>query len=380
MHGTRNMYSILKLNTSKGTTQQTLKHDNAALAKKSGYVFPLILFATLAVGLFIVTITQFQSSNRLKYQHLNNYQSAFNIAYSALVEVLADIQSRQWSNRSFKTGPKDKSADLFGGRYDLRVENHDTLEYVFNTKVRVAYKNKKHLFYWRLKYNPNLLDFTSLFVPIFFEDFQNSATIPANPDELDELVDKKLEQREENRPKVIEIAETLKPTPTIKEALKKVGINADNVNHAEQVRPAGTVIDLPLADLALKDLAQLVADIDSEATYVIKDLHFEGDIAELNAEQMLLLDTLAELLQSKPDCKIELRGHTTGVVGTAEGNMIFSIARAQNVADYLQNAGIEADRMTVKGFGRTQPIASNDTLEGQAKNRRVEFVLSEDPS
>lgn len=380
MHGTRNMYNILKLNTSKGTTQQTLKHDNGALAKKSGYVFPLILFATLAVGLFIVTITQFQSSNRLKYQHLNNYQSAFNIAYSALVEVLADIQSRQWSNRSFKTGPKDKSADLFGGRYDLRVENHDTLEYVFNTKVRVAYKNKKHLFYWRLKYNPNLLDFTSLFVPIFFEDFQNPATIPANPDELDELVDKKLEQREENRPKVIEIAETLKPTPTIKEALKKVGINADNVNHAEQVRPAGTVIDLPLADLALKDLAQLVADIDSEATYVIKDLHFEGDIAELNAEQMLLLDTLAELLQSKPDCKIELRGHTTGVVGTAEGNMIFSIARAQNVADYLQNAGIEADRITVKGFGRTQPIASNDTLEGQAKNRRVEFVLSEDPS
>ncbi|MDD2997894.1 MAG: OmpA family protein [Candidatus Riflebacteria bacterium] len=374
------MYNILKLTTSKGTTQQTLKHDNAALAKKSGYVFPLILFATLAVGLFIVTITQFQSSNRLKYQHLNNYQSAFNIAYSALVEVLADIQSRQWSNRSFKTGPKDKSADLFGGRYDLRVENHDTLEYVFNTKVRVAYKNKKHLFYWRLKYNPNLLDFTSLFVPIFFEDFQNSATIPANPDELDELVDKKLEQREENRPKVIEIAETLKPTPTIKEALKKVGINADNVNHAEQVRPAGTVIDLPLADLALKDLAQLVADIDSEATYVIKDLHFEGDIAALNAEQMLLLDTLAELLQSKPDCKIELRGHTTGVVGTAEGNMTFSIARAQNVADYLQNAGIEADRITVKGFGQTQPIASNDTLEGQAKNRRVEFVLSEDPS
>ncbi len=329
--------------------------------------------------MFIVTITQFQSSTRLKYQHLNDYQSAFNIAYSALVEILADIQAKQWSNRAFKAGPVDKSADLFGGRFDLRVEDHDSVEFVFNVKVRVSYKNKKHLFYWRLTYNPNLLDFTRLFVPIFYEDFSGSAAVAADPDDLDNLVDKKLKDRDDNRPKVKEITDNLKPSTTIEEALKKVGISTDKVRPSDQERPAVTVVNLPAASLPLKDIEQLLADISPETTHVIKALHFGGDVAQLDADQKLLLDTLAEVLKDRPDLKIELRGHTTGVVGTAEGNMEFSIERAQNVADYLVSVGIPANRMTVKGFGRTQLIASNATLEGQAKNRRVEFVLNEKP-
>lgn len=339
----------------------------------------MILFATLAVGMFIVTITQFQSSTRLKYQHLNDYQSAFNVAYAALVEVLADIQSKQWSNRSFKAGPVNKNADLFGGSYNLRVEDHDSVEFMFNVKVRVTYKNKKHLFYWRLCYNPNLLDFTQLVIPVFYEDFSNSPLAAADPDDLDEYVDKKIENREDNLPKVNEIANNLKPSPTIEEALKKVGIDPENVRPTGQERPPATTVNLPDANLPLKEIEQLLAEISPEAAHVIKALHFGGDVAELDADQKVLLEALAEILGDRPDVKIELRGHTTGVVGTPESNMIFSIERAQNVADYLISLGIPANRISVKGFGQNQPIASNETLEGQAKNRRVEFVVKEDP-
>ena len=345
---------------------------------KSGYIFPMILFASLAVGLLIITLSQFQSSNRLKYQHLNDYQSAFNIAYSALVEVLADTQSRQWSNRSFKSGPQNKNADLFGGTYNLRVEDHDSIEFMFNVKIRVSYKNKNHLFYWRMNYTPNLLDFTNLFATAFYKDFQDPADI-SDPDDIDEKVDEIISQRNNNRPKVIEIVAALKPANTVKKALKVVGIDADGVKQANQPRPAIATINLPVAELGLKTVSKLTADIAPEANFVIKDLRFGGDEAELDADQKLLLDTLAELLNDRPGCRIELRGHTTDIVGTPESNIEFSILRAQNVANYLAAAGVATNRMTVNGCGSTQPIASNETLAGQAKNRRVEFVLNENP-
>jgi len=348
------------------------------LPAKSGYIFPMILFASLAVGLFIITLTQFQASNRMKYRHLNDYQAAFNIGYSALVEVLADIQSRQWNNRSFKSGPQNTNASLFGGTYNLQVEDHAANEYMFNVKVRVKYKEKSHLFYWRMIYNPNLLDFTRLFVPAFYKDFQDPADI-ADPDGIDTMVDEIIKQREENRPKVAEIADALKPAETVKKALEVVGIEAGDVKKGDATRPPAGMITLPVAGLTLKPVARLVADVSPRANHVIKDLRFGGDVAELDADQKLLLDNLAELLNDRPDCKIELRGHATGVVGTPESNMTFSILRAQNVADYLQSVGVAADRLIVKGFGMTQPIASNETLEGQAKNRRVEFVLNEEP-
>ncbi|MDN5280306.1 MAG: hypothetical protein PWR01_4271 [Clostridiales bacterium] len=345
---------------------------------KNGYVFPMILFATLAVGLFIATLTQFQASTRLKYQHLNSYQTAFNIAYSALVEVLADIQSRQWSNRIFKGAAKSSSAGLFGGTYDLWVEDYDTSKYLFNVKVRVNYRNKNHLFYWRMKYNPNLLDFTNLFVPIYFGEFDEEKSDPVDLDDLDKIVDEKLKRQEENQDKAREIVRKIKPAPTIEDALKVIGIDKDNIKGGDTERVPEPQIDVTGDDLPLKELQQLIEDVDPETSYVVKDLQFGADVAELDAEQKLLLDTLVELLDERPDLKIELRGHTTGLVGTAETNQIFSVRRAQSVSDYLEESGISSERITVKGYGRTRPIASNATEEGQAKNRRVEFVLLEE--
>jgi outer membrane protein OmpA-like peptidoglycan-associated protein len=336
----------------------------------------MILFASLAVGLLVLTLTQFQSSNRLKYQHLNDYQAAFNIAYSALVEVLADIQSRQWSNRSFKSGPKDCSANLFGGSYNLRVEDHASVEFMFNVKVRVKFKEKSHLFYWRMQYNPSLLDFTNLFIPVYYEEYGDPTNAPSD---IDSIVDDIIQQRNDNLPKVEEIADRLRTGDTVKEALEVVGVDPGGVNQADLPRPGIETITMPPINLPLKPVSGLIEAVDPTANHIIKSFYFGLDVSDLTSDQELLLNTLAELLnEQQPDTRIVLRGHASSD-GSAEINMQLSIARAQSVADHLVSSGVAADRITVRGFGETQPIASNETPEGRAKNRRVEFVLKEDP-
>jgi OOP family OmpA-OmpF porin len=80
------------------------------------------------------------------------------------------------------------------------------------------------------------------------------------------------------------------------------------------------------------------------------------------------------ILQRCPDSAVEIGGYTDSGGGTGR-NQILSQIRAQAVVDYLVNAGIAADRLTAVGYGETNPIASNDTEEGRAQNRRIEFKI-----
>ena len=72
----------------------------------------------------------------------------------------------------------------------------------------------------------------------------------------------------------------------------------------------------------------------------------------------------------KPQLEIEIAGHTDNV-GTAESNMTLSLNRAKSVRNYLISKGIDANRVSIQGYGDTQPIASNDSAEGRQKNRRT---------
>jgi len=122
----------------------------------------------------------------------------------------------------------------------------------------------------------------------------------------------------------------------------------------------------------------LILAVDPAAHHVIKAFQFGIEVSALTEAQKEHLNALADVLRDRPDTRIVLRGHTDAV-GAPDYNMQLSIERAQSVADYLVGEGISSDRMTIRGYGETQPIASNDTPEGKAKNRRVEFVLKEDP-
>jgi OOP family OmpA-OmpF porin len=71
---------------------------------------------------------------------------------------------------------------------------------------------------------------------------------------------------------------------------------------------------------------------------------------------------------------VEVAGHTDSV-GSEEYNMGLSDRRANSVKDYLISQGITATRLTARGYGESQPVASNDTDAGRAQNRRVELIV-----
>jgi OmpA-OmpF porin, OOP family len=89
-----------------------------------------------------------------------------------------------------------------------------------------------------------------------------------------------------------------------------------------------------------------------------------------------LLDRLIETALRCPTTNIEVEGHTDAI-GEPAANQSLSEKRAQAVVDYLVKAGLPATRFTAVGYGSTQPVATNDTEEGKAQNRRIEFVVKE---
>ena len=79
-------------------------------------------------------------------------------------------------------------------------------------------------------------------------------------------------------------------------------------------------------------------------------------------------------MNQNKNLKIELGGHTDNQ-GSEEYNQKLSLDRAKTVYEYLITKGISSNRLTYKGYGKTKPIATNDTEEGRAENRRTEFKI-----
>jgi OOP family OmpA-OmpF porin len=103
-------------------------------------------------------------------------------------------------------------------------------------------------------------------------------------------------------------------------------------------------------------------------------IRFEQARATLDPDSTALLDRLIEIALRCPTAAIEVAGHTDGD-GEDAFNQALSEKRAQAVVDYLVKAGLPASRFTAVGYGSTQPIAGNDTDEGKAQNRRIEFLV-----
>lgn len=91
---------------------------------------------------------------------------------------------------------------------------------------------------------------------------------------------------------------------------------------------------------------------------------------------MSILNGVGEDLQTYPGVSVVIVGHTDDE-GKASYNRDLSLRRAKSVARYLVSRGVEADRMRYAGKGEEEPIATNATAEGKARNRRVEFIAKE---
>lgn len=102
---------------------------------------------------------------------------------------------------------------------------------------------------------------------------------------------------------------------------------------------------------------------------------FDVDSAELKPDAISNLNKLAEILQKYPDTNILIEGHTDSA-GNEDHNMKLSEKRAKSVQDYLVQQKIASNRMTVKWYGESKPVASNDTEEGKRQNRRVEISIA----
>jgi outer membrane protein OmpA-like peptidoglycan-associated protein len=109
---------------------------------------------------------------------------------------------------------------------------------------------------------------------------------------------------------------------------------------------------------------------DDKKTLILEGVFFEFDKAVLKPVSRETLDRVARSLADWPEVRVEVGGHTDGI-GTDEYNEDLSFRRAGAVKDYLATHGVAADRMTVRGYGESQPIADNRTSAGRAKNRRV---------
>ncbi|MCK8072129.1 OmpA family protein [Vibrio sp. 1CM23M] len=101
---------------------------------------------------------------------------------------------------------------------------------------------------------------------------------------------------------------------------------------------------------------------------------FATNSTELSEEGKTAVQPIVEVLQAHPQSTVNIVGHTDST-GAAEYNMMISKKRAAAVAAYIEEQGIEAERITASGEGEENPIASNATAEGRAQNRRVEATI-----
>lgn len=107
------------------------------------------------------------------------------------------------------------------------------------------------------------------------------------------------------------------------------------------------------------------------------NITFATDSAQIASSFYAPLNNLATSFRSYNQNSIEVVGHTDST-GAHSYNMGLSQRRAQSVADYLLAQGVDATRLSTRGMGPDQPVASNDNAEGRAQNRRVEVVFSDE--
>ena len=153
--------------------------------------------------------------------------------------------------------------------------------------------------------------------------------------------------------------------PNIAEKPAKVkfiarGPEDNSATHIKNIRIAKGAV--PLYDKLLTD-----------GKIITYGITFDVGKATIKPQSMGTINEIFSILQKYPDLKFSVEGHTDNT-GNAAANQTLSEARSKAVCDKLQQLGIDSARLSAKGHGMSKPIDSNETPEGRAKNRRVEFV------
>ena len=105
---------------------------------------------------------------------------------------------------------------------------------------------------------------------------------------------------------------------------------------------------------------------------MLRAVHFDFNKADIRPDAVPVLDEAAEMLNNEGTVAVIVVGHTDSV-GSDAYNLKLSKRRADAVAKYLTSHGVNASRLKTEGLGESKPVASNDTEDGRAQNRRVEL-------
>ena len=163
-----------------------------------------------------------------------------------------------------------------------------------------------------------------------------------------------------NAERVLDVNEASVPSPTEIFVAFNAGYAAADVG-VRRVRVAESTPDFS-------------AVIGATGKYVTHGINFDTDSDRLKPESAPILKQVAAGLEKNPNLKLEIDGFTDSV-GDAAHNLDLSKRRANSVMTVLVSQfAVDAARLSSNGFGQTKPIGSNDTPDGRAQNRRVEFV------
>jgi OmpA-OmpF porin, OOP family len=141
--------------------------------------------------------------------------------------------------------------------------------------------------------------------------------------------------------------------------------------------PGGVDLSVPTGSVNY-NLAKFLADGSAAAprTFVFDHLNFETASTQLTPDSTGTVNNLAQILKAYPNVQVQLSGHTDNT-GALDTNQKLSLDRANAVKQVLVSGGIAGDRIATAGYGQDRPIASNDTDEGKAKNRRLELTVTQ---
>jgi len=121
---------------------------------------------------------------------------------------------------------------------------------------------------------------------------------------------------------------------------------------------------------------QKAAPLPIEHNLVLHNITFASGSADILTSSYGPLDTVAESLIDNPHTRIEVRGYADSQ-GSESFNLRLTQQRSESVRAYLISRGVAPVQLTARGFGESQPLAPNDTAEGRAMNRRVEFYRTD---
>jgi outer membrane protein OmpA-like peptidoglycan-associated protein len=148
--------------------------------------------------------------------------------------------------------------------------------------------------------------------------------------------------------------------------------------HLREAQRAGMSARAPMPEITAGSVSALDAFLEGDAPtpqgFILRDLTFSKDSAEISPMSRPVLDDVASVLATHGNARVRVEGHTDPS-GVPAANRQLSQARAEATKRYLISRGVDGSRIEAAGYGADRPIASNDTATGRAQNRRTELVV-----